>query len=182
MPRAFTRLAFSTAVKAVQARYGAREHGAKLERAEPSRERLNDELIAYIAQVDSFFIGTANSEGWPHVQHRGGPAGFLKVLDDHTLAFADYAGNKQYITTGNLTENDRVVLFLIDYERGRRLKVWGHGFVIDNDAALLDRVKDSNYPAKVERAIRVDVIAWGLNCRQHFPKLVRASKHPNSVA
>jgi predicted pyridoxine 5'-phosphate oxidase superfamily flavin-nucleotide-binding protein len=102
MPRAFTRLAFSTAVKAAQARYGAREHGAKLERAEPSRERLNDELIAYIAQVDSFFIGTANSEGWPHVQHRGGPAGFLKVLDDHTLSFADYAGNKQYITIGNL--------------------------------------------------------------------------------
>ena len=181
MPRAFTQLAFSTAVKATQARYGAREQGAKLERAEPSRAHLNDELIAYVAQADSFFIGTANSEGWPHVQHRGGPAGFLKVLDDHTLAFADYAGNKQYISTGNLTENDRVVLFLIDYERGRRLKVWGHGVVIDNDAALLDRVKDSNYPAKVERAIRVDVIAWDLNCRQHFPKLVRASKHLNSM-
>jgi predicted pyridoxine 5'-phosphate oxidase superfamily flavin-nucleotide-binding protein len=182
MPRAFTQLAFSTAVKAAQARYGAREQGAKLERAEPSCERLNDDLIAFVAQADSFFIGTANREGWPHVQHRGGPAGFLKVLDDHTLAFADYAGNKQYITTGNLTENDRAVLFLIDYERGRRLKVWGRGVVIDNDPALLDCVKDSNYPAKVERVIRVDVIAWDLNCRQHFPKLIRGSRHPNSMA
>jgi predicted pyridoxine 5'-phosphate oxidase superfamily flavin-nucleotide-binding protein len=104
------------------------------------------------------------------------------AVGQNPARFRPSDGNKQYITTGNLTENDRVILFLIDYERGRRLKVWGHGFVIDDDAALLDRVKDSNYPAKVERAILVDVIAWDLNCRQHFPKLVRERKHPNSMA
>jgi predicted pyridoxine 5'-phosphate oxidase superfamily flavin-nucleotide-binding protein len=182
MPRAFTQLAFSTAVKAAQVRYGARDHGVKLERAEPSRNCLNDDLISFVAQVDSFFIGTANSEGWPHVQHRGGPAGFLKVLDDHTLAFADYAGNRQYITIGNLTENDRVILFLIDYERGRRLKIWGRGTVIDDYAVLLDRFKDTNYPAKIERVIRVDVMAWDINCRQHFPKLIRPTKAADSMA
>jgi uncharacterized protein len=134
---------------------------------------LNEDVIAFIASVDSFFIGTASRDGWPHVQHRGGPQGFLKVLDDHTLAFADYAGNRQYITVGNLTENDRVLLFLIDYELGRRLKIWGRAAVIDDDPALFALVSDPDYAAKVERIIRIEVQAWDLNCRQHFPKLVR---------
>jgi uncharacterized protein len=174
MPRAFTQLAFSPAVKAAQARYGAREHGALLENRDPPRDRLNADLAAFVAAADSFFIGTASGDGWPHVQHRGGPAGFLKVLDDHTLAFADFSGNKQYITVGNLAENNRVMLFLIDYERGRRLKIWGRASVIDDDPALFRRVSDADYPAQVERVIRIDVEAWDLNCRQHFPKLVRA--------
>lgn len=174
MARAFTKLAFSPAVKAAQERYGARSHGERLEHTEPARDRLNDDLAAFIAAADSFFIGTASREGWPHVQHRGGPAGFLKVLDDRTLAFADFAGNKHYITAGNLGENDRVMLFLIDYERGRRLKIWGRATVIDDDPALFARVVEPTYPAKVERVIRIDVQAWDLNCRQHFPKLVRA--------
>jgi predicted pyridoxine 5'-phosphate oxidase superfamily flavin-nucleotide-binding protein len=173
MARAFTRLAFSPSVKAAQTRYGTREHGARLEVAEPARDRLNDDLVAFIAGTDSFFIGTASSEGWPHVQHRGGPRGFLKVLDRQTLAFADYAGNKHYITVGNLAENDRVMLFVIDYERGRRLKIWGRAKMVDDDPALLAQVRDADYPARVERVIRIDVLAWDLNCRQHFPKLVR---------
>jgi len=174
MVRAFTKLAFSPAVKAAQARYGAREHGQRLEHKEPVRERLNDDLIAFIAAADSLFIASANSDGWPYMQHRGGPAGFLKVLDDRTLAFADYAGNMQYITVGNLAENDRVLLFLIDYERGRRLKIWGRASVIDEDPALFERVRDPDYAAKVERVVRITVEAWDLNCRQHFPKLIRA--------
>lgn len=173
MSRAFTQLAFSPAVKAAQARYGAREHGERLEGGNPPRDSLNEDLIAFIAEADSFFIGTASDEGWPHIQHRGGPAGFLKVLDDRTLAFADFAGNKHYITAGNLSENDKVLLFLIDYERGRRLKIWGRATVIDDDPALFARVSDPNYPARVERVIRIDVLAWDLNCRQHFPNLVR---------
>lgn len=173
MPRAFTQLAFSSSVKAAQARYGAREHGKRLEHAEPARDRLNDDLTAFISAADSFFIATANRDGWPHMQHRGGPAGFLKVLDDCTLAFADFSGNKQYITVGNLSENDRVMLFLIDYERGRRLKIWGRATVIDNDPALFQRVSDADYPAQAERVIRIAVEAWDLNCRQHFPKLYR---------
>jgi uncharacterized protein len=174
MPRAFTRLAFSPSVKVAQARYGAREHGQRVERMEPARDRLDDDLIAFVRAADSFFIGTASGDGWPHVQHRGGPIGFLKVLDGRTLAFADYSGNKQYITVGNLAENDRVMLFLIDYERGRRLKIWGRATVIDGDPALFRRVSDPDYPAPVERVIRIDVMAWDLNCRRHFPKLYRA--------
>jgi len=174
MSRAFTRLAFSPAVKAAQARYGAREHGLRIEEREPANDRLNDDLMSFIAAAESFFIATTSQNGWPHVQHRGGPPGFLKVLDDRTLAFADYAGNRQYITVGNLSENDRVMLFIIDYERGRRLKLWGHGAVIDSDPGLLARVIETSYPARVERVIRIDVEAWDLNCRQHFPKLVRA--------
>lgn len=173
MARAFTQLAFSPAVKAAQARYGARQHGERLESAQPPRDRLNADLIAFIEAADSFFIGTASRDGWPHVQHRGGPAGFLKLLDDRTLAFADYSGNKQYITVGNLAENDRVMLFVIDYERGRRLKIWGRAAAVDDDPALFQRVSDSDYQAHVERVIRIDLQAWDLNCRQHFPKLVR---------
>jgi predicted pyridoxine 5'-phosphate oxidase superfamily flavin-nucleotide-binding protein len=173
MPRAFTALGFSSAVKAAQARYGAREHALGIEQRQPANDRLTPDLMAFIAAADSFFIGTASRDGWPHVQHRGGPAGFLKVLDDRTLAFADYAGNKQYITVGNLSENDRVLLFLIDYERGRRLKLWGRAAVVDDDPELLSRVGDADYPAKAERVIRIGVMAWDLNCRQHFPRLVR---------
>jgi predicted pyridoxine 5'-phosphate oxidase superfamily flavin-nucleotide-binding protein len=173
MGRAFTQLAFSSAVKAAQARHGAREHGARLEAAEPARDRLNDDLLAFIADTDSFFIGTASSDGTPHVQHRGGPRGFLKALDRQTLAFADFAGNKHYITVGNLAENDRVMLFVIDYERGRRLKIWGRAKIVEDDPALLAQVRDADYPARIERVIRIDVLAWDLNCRQHFPKLFR---------
>jgi predicted pyridoxine 5'-phosphate oxidase superfamily flavin-nucleotide-binding protein len=176
MTRAFTQLAFSPAVKAAQAGHGAREHAERIEHKDPVNDRLNADLIAFIGGADSFFIGTASSDGWPHVQHRGGPAGFLKVLDDHTLAFANYVGNRHYITLGNLAENDKVLLFLIDYERGRRLKIWGHATEIDDDAALLERVRDPGYPARVEGVIRIDIKAWDLNCRQHFPRLVRVKQ------
>jgi predicted pyridoxine 5'-phosphate oxidase superfamily flavin-nucleotide-binding protein len=173
MTRAFTAFAFSPSVKAAQARHGVREHGARLEQKEPANDRLTPDLMRYVAETDSFFIATASREGWPHVQHRGGPAGFLRVIDDRTLAFADYAGNRQLITVGNLAENDRVMLFIIDYERGRRLKIWGRARIIDEDPALFERASDPGYPAKVERVIRIDVKAFDLNCRQHFPKLVR---------
>jgi uncharacterized protein len=172
MTRAFTQLCFSPAVKGAQARYGARERGLLLENKEPANSQLNDDLKAFIGAATSFFIGTASRDGWPHVQHRGGPAGFLKIIDDRTLAFADYSGNRQYITVGNLTENDRVLLFVVDYERGRRLKIWGRGIAIDNEPALIERVRDSAYPAEIERIIRIDVNAWDFNCHRHIPKLV----------
>jgi len=174
MSRAFARLAFSPAVKAAQARHGVRDHGRRLELSEPANDRLNPDLMAFIAAADSFFIATASREGWPHVQHRGGPPGVLKVLDDRTLAFANYAGNRQYITVGNLSENDRVMVFIVDYERGRRLKLWGRATVVDDDKELLAHVVDGDYRARVEAVIRIDVEAWDLNCRQHLPRLVRA--------
>jgi uncharacterized protein len=172
MTRTFTQLCFSPAVKDAQARYGARERGRLFENKEPANDRLNEDLRTVIETTASFFIGTASRDGWPHVQHRGGPAGFLKVLDDRTLAFADYSSNQQYITVGNLTENDRILLFLVDYERGMRLKIWGRGAVIDDEPALIERVRDSAYPGKIERVIRISVTAWDINCRQHLPKLV----------
>ncbi len=172
MTRAFTQLCFSPSVKDAQARYGARKHGQLLEDKELANDRLNEDLKTFIGTTASFFIGTSSRDGWPHVQHRGGPAGFLKILDDRTLAFADYAGNQQYITVGNLTENDRIFLFLVDYERGRRLKIWGRGVVIDDEPALIERIRDHAYPAKIERVIRISVKAWDFNCRQHLPKLI----------
>jgi uncharacterized protein len=175
MPRAFTALSFSPAVKAAQARYGAREYARRIEERPQANDRLNADLAAFIAAADSFFVATASRDGWPYMQHRGGPAGFLKILDDRTVAFADYAGNRQYITVGNLIENDRVLLFLIDYERGRRLKIWGRAEVIDHDPALFASVCDADYSAKAERVIRIYVEAWDLNCRQHFPRLVRVA-------
>lgn len=174
MPRAFTQLAFSPAVRAAQTRYGSRDLGERTENREPARDRLNGDLIAFIAAADSFFIGTASRDGWPHVQHRGGSPGFLRMLDDRTLAFADFSGNKQYITVGNLTENNRVMLFIIDYERGRRLKIWGRARIADDDLALFRQVSDADYAAQVERIIRIEIEAWDLNRRQHFPKLVHA--------
>jgi predicted pyridoxine 5'-phosphate oxidase superfamily flavin-nucleotide-binding protein len=135
-----------------------------------------------IETTASFFIGTASRDGWPHVQHRGGPAGFLKMLDERTLAFADYSGNQQYITVGNLTENDRILLFLVDYERGRRLKIWGRGVVIEDEPALIERVRDPAYPTRIERVIRISVMAWDLNCRQHLPKLVPQQRVDGMIA
>jgi hypothetical protein len=158
MGRAFTQFAFSPALNAAQARYGARDHGERLGSHASRRETLTDELIGFIATPDSFFVGTANRNGWPHLQHRGGPAGFLKGLDDRTVAFPDYEGNKQYIAVGNLTEIDQI---------------WGHSAIIDDDPVLFRRVGDPDYPATVARIIRIDVKAWDLSCRRHFPKLVR---------
>jgi predicted pyridoxine 5'-phosphate oxidase superfamily flavin-nucleotide-binding protein len=178
MTRTFTQFAFSPSVKATQDRYGAREYAERLEQKEPANDRLNADLIDFIGTADSFFIATANQEGWPHVQHRGGRAGFLKVLDDRTVAFADFSGNKHYITVGNLSENDRVLLFLIDYERKRRLKIWGRAAVIDNDPILNQRFSDPDYPAVVERIIRIDLKAWDLNCKQHLPDLIRKEVVP----
>lgn len=171
--RAFAALAFSPAVKAAQSRYGGRAVGARIENDPRRNDRLNDDLRAFIVGADSFFIGTASREGWPHVQHRGGPAGFVKVLDERTLAFADYAGNRQYITIGNLSENERVLLFFIDYELGRRLKIWARAEIVDDDPELLRQIFDRDYRARPERVIRLHILAWDLNCDQHFPNLVR---------
>lgn len=174
MTRAFTAIAFSPAVRRVQEALGVRAFNARTEAREPARAVLDDDLTAYIEGADSAFLATASRDGWPYVQHRGGPAGFIRVLDARTLAFADYAGNSQYITVGNLAENDRAMMFIIDYARGRRLKLWGRARVVDNDPALFARVIDRDYRARVERVIRFELEAWDLNCRQHFPPLVRA--------
>jgi predicted pyridoxine 5'-phosphate oxidase superfamily flavin-nucleotide-binding protein len=143
---------------------------------------ITPELSRYIAERDSLYLATSNAAGQPYVQHRGGPPGFLKVLDERTLAFADFTGNKQYITTGNLAENDRAFLFLMNYAERERIKIWGRARVVVDDPALFERLADPSYPARVEQAIVFDVEAWNANCPQHIPKLVPAKEVERTVS
>jgi uncharacterized protein len=129
---------------------------------------VTPELAAFIAEQDTAFLGTASAGGAPYIQHRGGPKGFIKVVDAHTLGFADYRGNRQYITLGNLSENDRAYLFLIDFSRRQRIKLWGRARVVENDDALVERLFDHGYKAKPERVILFTIEAWDVNCSQHI--------------
>ena len=131
---------------------------------------VTDELAAFIATRDSFYLATATSEGRPYIQHRGGPAGFLKLLDEHTLAFADFSGNKQYISMGNLAENDQAFLFLMDYENRHRIKIWGRAKFVEDDPELLARVTDPEYPGRAQRVLVFHVEAWDVNCPQHITR------------
>ena len=167
MTRAFARIAFTDTVKEAQRRNGARAAGERLENHPATRDALTPELVRYIAERDSFFMATASREGWPYVQHRGGPPGFLRALDERTLAFADFSGNRQYLSIGNLAENDRVHLFLMDWAHARRLKIWGRAEAVD-DPELIARLMPERYDAAPERAIRIHVEAWDMNCNQHI--------------
>jgi hypothetical protein len=178
MTRAFTTLAFSPSVRDAQTRYGSREPMQQLAAREPERAALSDEMQERLRHANSVIIGTASRDGWPHVQHRGGPPGFIKVLAPDELAFADYSGNRQYISVGNLAENDRMLLLLLDYAKRTRLKIWGRGEVIDDDPALLEHVRDADYPARVERVIRMHVEAWDTNCDSHIPRLLSEDSRP----
>jgi uncharacterized protein len=131
-------------------------------------DRVTPELATFIAELDTAFLGTVSAAGAPYIQHRGGPKGFIKVLDDKTLGFADYAGNRQYITISNLAENDRAYLFLLDFARQRRIKLWGRARVVEDDPALLARISDPGYRARPERAILFTLEAWDVNCSQHI--------------
>jgi len=170
-PREFpSDIAFTPAVKAIQKRRGSRGNYARVENGDGWPTTVTEELAEYLAELDMFYLGTANAEGQPYIQHRGGPAGFLKVLDERTLAFADFAGNRQYITLGNLAENPKAFLFLMDYANRRRVKVWGTARVVEGDAELEKRLGDPSYPGKVERAIVFTVEAWDMNCPQHITR------------
>lgn len=167
MTRAFARIAFTDSVKEAQRHNGARANGERLENHPAARDALTPELVRYIGERDSFFMATASCEGWPYVQHRGGPPGFLRVLDERTLAFADFSGNRQYLSIGNLAENDRVHLFLMDWAHARRLKIWGRAEVVEG-RALVEALMPEGYDAKPERVIRIHVEAWDMNCNQHI--------------
>jgi len=131
-------------------------------------DRVTPELAAFIAELDTAFLATVSAGGAPYIQHRGGPQGFIKVLDEKTLAFADYAGNRQYITLSNLAENDRACLFLLDFARRRRIKLWGRARVVEDDPALLARLVDHGYRGRPERVVLFAVEAWDVNCSQHI--------------
>ena len=164
---------FSETARAEQSRRGSRAGYARAAAKGRFRRELADDVIAFIASRNSAYLGTASAKGQPYVQHRGGPAGFLRVIDRRTVAFADYAGNRQYISAGNLAENDRAFLFLMDYADAVRLKLWGRAR-ITTDADLLSRVVDPKYGAPIEQAIVFRILAWDWNCSQHIPRLVPA--------
>lgn len=171
MQRAYSSdVAFSPAVKAVQARKGSRAAYARMEEGGSWETRVTPDLAGFIADQRSLFLATASADGQPYVQHRGGPPGFLRVLDDHTLALADFAGNRQYISVGNLQENPRAQLFLIDYLNRRRVKIWGEARVVDNDPGLLASLMPDQYRAKPSQVIVFAVTAWDSNCPQHIPR------------
>ena len=178
MSNAFADIAFTPAVKAAQQRDGSRASYARnLEGgADTVNQRLGDDEAHFIAQQRSFYMATVSETGWPYVQHRGGPAGFLKVLDDQTLAFADFAGNRQLISVGNLANNDRVALILVDYANQVRLKVLGHLQVHDlaGDAALARRLHGADYKARPQRAFVIRVAGFDWNCPQHIPMRIDA--------
>ncbi|UJW74954.1 pyridoxamine 5'-phosphate oxidase family protein [Rhizobium sp. SL42] len=168
MPYHFLDLAVTSSVRAAQAEMGA-DHIWLGNHDRPS-DRFTENEVAFIEQRDSFYIASVSETGWPYVQHRGGARGFLKVIDDQTLAFADYRGNRQYISTGNFQDNDRACLFLMDYPHRARLKMYGHveRLAVDADQALTDRVLDTGYKAKVERIFKIRLEAYDWNCPQHI--------------
>jgi predicted pyridoxine 5'-phosphate oxidase superfamily flavin-nucleotide-binding protein len=163
-------IAFTPAVKGIQAEKGSRSSYARMETGGSWETRVTPELEAFLADLDMFYLGTANAEGQPYIQYRGGTPGFLKKVDEKTLGFADFGGNRQYITLGNLSENPKAFIFLMDYVRSRRIKLWGKARVVEADPALLDQLRDSTCPGKVERAILFEIEAWDVNCPQHIHK------------
>jgi predicted pyridoxine 5'-phosphate oxidase superfamily flavin-nucleotide-binding protein len=161
-------VAFTRAVKAAQESRGSREGYEEAMARHDWDDQVTPALAAFIAQRDSFYLGTASADGQPYIQHRGGPKGFLKVLDAHRLAFADYRGNRQYISVGNLDENDKAFLFLMDYPKRRRVKIWGRAEYVEGNSDVLRRVADAGYGGKPERAIVFHIRAWDSNCPQHI--------------
>jgi len=160
-------LVFSPAVRRAQAERGsAKGYARRIEHGFP--DTVTPELAAFIAELDTAFLATASADGRPYIQHRGGPKGFIKVINARTLGFADYRGNRQYITLGNLSENDRAYLFLLDFSRRQRIKLWGRARVTENDAALIEKLFDHGYQAKPERVILFTLDAWDVNCSQHI--------------
>lgn len=170
MPAFPSDVAFTPAVKSIQTRKGSRTNYARMEAGGSWETTVTPELSAFLAELDMFYLGTANADGQPYIQYRGGSPGFLKTLDEKTLGFADFGGNRQYITLGNLSENPKAFLFLMDYARSRRVKLWGRARVVEDDPSLLARLHDPSYPGKVERAILFEIEAWDVNCPQHIHK------------
>ena len=163
-------VAFSTAVKAIQARKGSREAYARVEQHGGWRTEIDDKLAGFLADTNSFYLATATADGQPYIQHRGGPKGFIKVLDKTTIAFADYAGNRQYLTQGNLSENPKAHIFIMDYAHRRRVKIWGEARVVDDDPALTQALMPKGYRARPEQVILFKIAAWDTNCPQHIPQ------------
>jgi predicted pyridoxine 5'-phosphate oxidase superfamily flavin-nucleotide-binding protein len=168
-------VAFTPTVKALQTRKGSRSAYGRLEERGAWNTHITPDLAEFIAAQTSIFLATANTEGQPYIQHRGGPPGFLHVLDDQTIGFADFAGNRQYITQGNLADNPKAHLFLIDYAQRQRVKIWTEARVVEGDAELMASLMPEGYKARAEQAILFKVFAWDANCPKHIPQRFEAA-------
>jgi uncharacterized protein len=161
-------MACTPSVKAIQTEKGSRSNYARMEQGGGWETTVTPELRSFLAELDMFYLGTANAQGQPYIQYRGGSPGFLHVVDSQTLGFGDFAGNRQYITLGNIAENPKAFIFLMDYARSRRIKLWGKLRMVEGDAKLLEQLRDDAYPGKVERALLFEIEAWDVNCPQHI--------------
>ena len=169
-------VAFTPAVKAVQERKGSRQSYARMEESGSWQTRITPDLKVFVEAQASVFLATANPQGQPYIQHRGGPPGFLTVLDDETIGFVDFVGNRQYITLGNLAENPKAHLFLIDYAHRKRVKLWGEARVVEGDLDLTQRLMPKGYKARPSQVILFKVRAWDVNCPQHIPQRLEAAE------
>ena len=168
MTKFISDVAFTPTVKRLQETKGSRKGYARMEEKAGWKDTITEELAQFIGERDSFYLGTANADGQPYIQHRGGKPGFLKVIDDKTLAFADFGGNRQYISAGNLEDNDKAYLFLMDYPNRKRIKMWGTAKVVEDDPELMEKLVDPNYRGKPERAFVFTITLWDGNCPQHI--------------
>jgi uncharacterized protein len=175
-------IAFTPTVKAIQARKGSREAYAHVEQNGGWRTEIDDRLASFLAETSSFYFATASRDGQPYIQHRGGPKGFVRILDKHTIAFADYSGNRQYITQGNLAENSKAYIFVMDYAHRRRVKLWGEARVVEDDPALLQSLMPKGYHARPEQVIIFKIAAWDTNCPQHIPQKFDAAEVAAALA
>ncbi len=175
-------VAFTPSVKAVQSRKGSRRAYEHMEQGGSWETRITPDLASFIAAQTSVFLASANAEGQPYIQHRGGPPGFLHVIDEETIAFADFAGNRQYIIQGNLADNPRAYLFLIDYAHRRRVKIWGEARVVEGDVELMAKLMPEGYKARAEQVILFTVSAWDTNCPQHIPQRFDAADVAAAIA
>ncbi len=171
-----TDIAFTPAVKATQARNGSRELYANYEKNREWRGMVTPDLAAFVTQADMFYMGTASSEGQPYIQYKGGPRGFLRVIDEKTLGFADFSGNRQYISQGNLSENGKAFIFLMDYVGCKRVKIWGTARIVEDDPALMAKLEDPAYEARVERGVLFTIEAWDTNCPKHIHRRLPADE------
>jgi predicted pyridoxine 5'-phosphate oxidase superfamily flavin-nucleotide-binding protein len=180
----FGSFVFTPVVKALQERYGSRRQYARLEKAAGVLDRLGPDESSFLAGRDSFYMASVGATGWPYIQHRGGPKGFLKVVDDRTIAFADFSGNKQFISAGNLTTDARVALILVDYAQQARLKILGRAEIFDGEGARewIDRVRDPRYKAAIERVFVIHVDAFDWNCPQHITPRYTAEEIQDAMA
>lgn len=172
MPQYPSDIAFTDSVKAIQSSKGSRESYAVVEEGQGWETEVTPQLAAFLAELDMFYMSTANAVGQPYIQYRGGAPGFLKVVDKKSLGFADFGGNRQYVTLGNLADNSKACIFLMDYVNRRRIKLWGNARVIEDDSELIEQLRDSSYPKYPERAILFDLEAWDVNCSQHIHRRI----------